>query len=83
MADVILSFVLSILEGGLSGAIFYYAGQEKDKKCKVLMYIASAAWFILSVLDGVEGARALKAAGREKAGEDEAPEFWNPDEITD
>ena len=81
MADAILSFVLSILEGGLSGAVFYYAGQEKDKKRKVLMYIASAAWFILSVLDGIEGARALKAAGREKAVE--APEFWSPDEITD
>ena len=83
MAHVILSFVLSILEGGLSGAVFYYAGQEKDKKCKALMYIASAVWFILSVLDGIEGARALKAVRQEKTGEEELPEPWIPDETTD
>ncbi len=67
--EVILSYVLSILEGGLSGACFYRAGQEKDKKCKVLMYISSAAWFLLSVLDGIEGARALKKAGQQTEAE--------------
>ncbi len=83
MADVILSFVLAILEGGLSGAVFYYAGQEKDKKCKVLMYIASAVCFILSVLDGIEGARALKAARQKKSGGEDAPEPWEADETID
>ena len=60
--DTILSFVLSMLEGGLAGACFYHAGQAKEKKLKVLWYIASAAWFVLSVLVGMEGARALKEA---------------------
>lgn len=83
MANVILSFVLAILEGGLSGAVFYYAGQEKDRKCRVLMYIASAACFLLSVLDGIEGAKALKALRQEKSGEEEVPESWEADETID
>lgn len=70
--NAILSFVLSILEGGLAGACFYRAGQEKEKKPKVLWYISSAAWFALSVLDGMEGTRALKEA---KAAADEETEF--------
>ena len=60
--DVILSYVLSILEGGLAGACFYRAGQAKEKKCRVFFCLASAAWFILSVLDGMEGARMQKNA---------------------
>ena len=60
--DAILSFVLSILEGGLAGASFYRAGQEKEKKPRVFWYIAGAAWFVLSVLDGMEATRALKEA---------------------
>lgn len=67
--DVILSYMLSILEGGLAGACFYRAGKTKDRKHKVLWYAASAAWFVLSVLDGAEGGRALKEA---RAAGDEA-----------
>ncbi len=73
--DAILSFVLSILEGGLAGACFYRAGQVKEKKPKVFWYIASAAWFVLSVLDGMEGARALKEAGAAADGETEFEDF--------
>ena len=58
--DAILSFVLSMLEGGLAGACFYHAGQAKEKKLKVLWHIVSAAWFALSVLDGMEGIGTLK-----------------------
>ena len=61
-ADVILSYVLSIMEGGLSGAYFYRAGQAKERKHKVLLYITGAAWFILSVLNGMNGTRKWKAA---------------------
>lgn len=71
--DVILSFVLSILEGALSGVCFYRAGQTKEKKPKVLLYIASAAWFALSVLEGMEGARTLKEARMTEPGEEEMP----------
>ena len=60
--DAILSFVLSILEGGLAGACFYQAGQAKEKRPKVLWYITSSVWFILSLLDGMEATRALKEA---------------------
>ena len=58
--NVILSCVLAVMEGGLAGAYFCRAGQTKEKKPKVLLYIVSALWFALSVLDGTEGARALQ-----------------------
>ena len=58
--DAILSFVLSVLEGGLAGACVYCAGQAKEKKLKVLWHIVSAVWFVLSVLDGMEGIGALE-----------------------
>ncbi|MBD5150517.1 MAG: hypothetical protein HDT18_09170 [Oscillibacter sp.] len=67
--DTILSFVLSVLEGGLAGACFYRAGQEKEKKRKVIWHIVSAAWFVLSVLDGTEGMKALE---ENRAAADEA-----------
>ena len=69
--DAILSFVLSILEGGLAGACFYHAGQAKEKKLKVLWHIVSAAWFVLSVLEGMEGIRTLEEG---KAAADEEPD---------
>ena len=67
--DTILSFALSILEGGLAGACFYHAGQAKEKKLKVLWHIVSAAWFVLSVLDGIAGMKALE---KNRAAADEA-----------
>ena len=67
--DAILSFVLSVLEGGLAGACVYHAGQAKEKKRKVFWHIVSAAWFVLSVLDGMEGMKALEEG---KAAADEA-----------
>ncbi|MDE7220499.1 MAG: hypothetical protein K2O45_12915 [Oscillospiraceae bacterium] len=60
--DVILSYVLSILEGCLAGTCFYRAGQAKETRCRVFFYLASAAWFVLSVLNGIEGARMHKNA---------------------
>ena len=67
--DAILSFALSILEGGLAGGCFYCAQQAKDRKQKVLWHIVSAAWFVLSVLEGMEGIKALK---EDRAAADEA-----------
>ena len=70
--DTILSFALSILEGGLAGACFCLAGQKKEKKLKVLWHIVSAAWFVLSVLEGMEGIDALEKG---KAAADEEPDW--------
>lgn len=71
--DVILSYVLSFLEGALSGVCFYRAGQEKEEQPKVLLYMASAVWFALSVLEGMEGTRALREARMTDPGEEEMP----------
>ncbi len=65
MAKCIFHYVLAILEGGLSGAIFYQAEKETQKKRKILLLLTSIGWFILSLTDswqGVHGIRALKAA---------------------
>lgn len=56
----VVHYLLAILEGGLSGALFYYAGQEKLKERKVLMYLLSAGWFLLSLTESFEGGREWK-----------------------
>lgn len=60
--DAIFSYVLAILEGGLSGMCFYRAGQAKEKKHKVILYIAGALWFAASVIDALTGGRELREA---------------------
>ena len=59
---VAVHYVLSILEAGLSGAIFYEAGQEKCPKRKFILYLCSAVSFCLSLLDSLEGSRLWKEA---------------------
>ena len=67
--NAILSFVLSILEGGLAGVCCYQGGKAENGKRKALWYITGAVWFVLSVLDGAEGSRALKEARAAASGE--------------
>lgn len=57
---VIIHYVLAILEGGLAGGYFYYAGQEEKKERKALLYATSALWFLLSLLDSLEGGKEWK-----------------------
>lgn len=71
----IIHYVLAILEGGLAGGLFYYAGQEKEKERKVLMYVASALAFVLSLLDSMEGGREWKAWREAKALEESDGEY--------
>ena len=62
MKHCVFHFVMAILEGGLSGAIFYQAEKEEEKKRKILLLIASIGWFILSLTDSWQFTRALKEA---------------------
>ncbi len=61
MKECIFHSVMAILECGLSGAIFYEAEKESRKKRKILLLIASAGWFILSLADSLQGGEALRA----------------------
>ena len=58
--NAIFHYVLSILEGFLSGAYFCRAEQTEDRPRKVLLYATSALWFVSSVLNSLIGGRALK-----------------------
>ena len=62
MKNGIFHLVMAILEGGLSGAIFYQAEKEEGKERKILLLIASVGWFILSLTDSWQGVHALKEA---------------------
>ena len=62
----IIHYVLAILEGGLAGGFFYCAGQETQKKRKVLLYVCSALSFAISLLDSLEGGRLWKEAREAK-----------------
>ena len=62
MKECVFHLVMAILEGGLSGAVFYQAEKEEEKKRKILLLIASIGWFILSLTDSCQGVRALKKA---------------------
>ena len=73
-ANGIFHLVLAILEGGLSGAILYQAGQAEEKKHRLLLFVASAAWFVLSLTDSLQGVRSLRellAQKKENGGEDD------------
>ena len=59
---IAVHYVLSILEAGLSGVIFYEAGQEKCPKRKFILYLCSSISFCLSLLDSFEGSRLWKEA---------------------
>ena len=71
----IIHYVLAIVEGGLAGGLFYYAGQEKTQKRKILMYTASALAFLLSLLDSLEAGREWKAMRAAKAQEEPEEEY--------
>ena len=60
--NAVFHYVLSILEGSLSGAFFYRAGQEERKKRRILLYGVSAVWFAMSVLDALIGGDELREA---------------------
>ena len=62
MKKGIFHLVMAILEGGLSGAIFYQAEKEEEKRRKILLLITSIGWFILSLADSWQGIHALKEA---------------------
>lgn len=58
--NVIIHYVLAILEGGLAGGYFYCAGQEEKKERKALLYVISALWFLSSLLESMVGAKEWK-----------------------
>ena len=60
MKECVFHYVMAILEGGLSGAIFYEAEKETRKKRKILLLIAGIGWFILSLTDSLQGGEALR-----------------------
>ena len=62
IGNAIFHYVLSALEGFLSGACFYQAAQSEERRHKVLLYSASTLWFATSVLDALMGGRALRDA---------------------
>ena len=72
--DAVLSYVLAVLEGGIAGACFYRAGKTKETKRKAAWYIASTAWFVLSLLDSMTGSHKLREA-REAADAEAGPAF--------
>ena len=72
---VIIHYVLAILEGGLAGGLFYYAGQEKTQKRKVLMYVASALAFLLSLMDSLEAGREWKELRAAKAYDEDEEDY--------
>ena len=64
--ECIFHYVLAILEGALSGAIFYRAGKTEKKKSRILLFAASAAWFVLSLTDSFQGGQALRELREQK-----------------
>jgi hypothetical protein len=60
--NAIFHYILSILEGFLSGAFFYRAGQTENKKRRILLYGISALWFASSALDALIGGDELRDA---------------------
>lgn len=66
MKDCIFHYVMAILEGGLSGAVFYEAEKETQKKRKILLLITSIGWFILSLTDAFQGGQALRQLREQK-----------------
>lgn len=58
--SAVIHCVLAILEGGLAGGYLYYAGREEKKERKALLYATSALWFLLSLLDAMEGGKEWK-----------------------
>ena len=60
MMNAVFHYVMAILEGGLSGVLFYEAEKEAQKKRKILLLIASIGWFILSLTDSLQGGEALR-----------------------
>ena len=60
MAACIFHYVMAIMEGALSGVLFYEAEKETHKKRRILFLIASMGWFILSLVDSFHGMDALK-----------------------
>lgn len=73
MKGCIFHYMMAILEGGLSGAVFYEAEKETQKKRKILLLITSIGWFILSLADAFQGGQALREARMTNSGEEEMP----------
>lgn len=60
MAKSIFHYVMAILEGGLSGVLLYRAGKTEEKKSRILLFVASVAWFVLSLTDSFQGGQSLR-----------------------
>ena len=58
--DCIFHYVMALLEGALSGVLFYEAEKTEHKQRRILLFITSAAWFLLSLADSFQGGLALK-----------------------
>ena len=62
MKKSVFHYVLAILEGAVSGVCFFLARKEEQPKRRALLFIASAGWFVLSLLDSLTGGRELREA---------------------
>lgn len=58
--DCVFHYVLAILEGALSGVLLYEAEKAEHKQRKILLYLSSAAWFLVSLADSLQGSLTLK-----------------------
>lgn len=64
--DSIFYYVMALLEGALSGVVFYEAEKTEHKQRKILLFVASAAWFLISLVDSLQGGLALRELLEEK-----------------
>lgn len=65
-SDCIFHYVMAVLEGALSGVICYQAQKTEHKERKILLFVASAAWFLVSLADSLQGSLTLRELREEK-----------------
>lgn len=70
--EILLSYLLSILEGALSGVCFYEAEREECPWRKFVGCLLGAVFFVLSLLESIEASRKALAAWAARKAEKEA-----------
>lgn len=70
--EILLSYLLSILEGALSGVCFYEAEREECPRKKFVACLVGAVFFVLSLLESVEATRKVIAARAKRKAAKEA-----------
>ena len=78
--DCIFHYAMAILEGALSGVVFYEAEKTQHKQRKILLFITSTAWFLLSLADSFQGGLTLKNLLAQKTAVEEIDNGGDDDE---